>query len=146
MNLLYNPYEYSDEDNIKWCWLRGNEWCALPLYLSQIIVPVLLFFLNFIYLLVFILAISWLWAMVRYRFVSYFIANITQYIIVLQWVVSIAMFILFIIYGDYFNAIIALLYPIIVLVLLFLVPRPKIGICQEMFMKKIGYYKAVDGN
>ena len=72
------------------------------------------------------------------------IASISGYIVIIKWIISICMAIIFIFQGNWFNAIFSAIYPIIVYGLIIFVPRTKIGKMQEIFMNKIGYSKNKD--
>ena len=41
----WNPGQHSDDDNLRWSWLRAVEWGRWPVFLSQPIGPVLLIWL-----------------------------------------------------------------------------------------------------
>lgn len=136
---MYNSYKYTDEQNIRWCWLRGNEWGVFPLYISKIIIPILMVFIDWRVLLIGIVIITWLWALIRNRFVSIILASFSGYVVILEWIVSIGMGIFFLFQKQYINCLVSTLYPLIVLLLLFIVPNTKIGVYQKMFLNKIGY-------
>lgn len=41
--MLWNPHENSDQENLRWCWLRAVEWGKWPLFVSQPLLPLMLF-------------------------------------------------------------------------------------------------------
>ena len=139
--MTYNPNNYTDEEKLRWCWLRGTEWGAFPLYISQIITPILMLFFKWWILLIGVVILTWLWALIRYKFVSLILASISGYVTILKWIVSLGMGIYFLTQKQYINCLASSLYPFIVLLLMFIVPSTKIGVFQEMFMNKIGYEK-----
>ena len=41
---MWNFDEHSDNDNMRWTWLRAVEWGMWPLFISQPIAPIALLF------------------------------------------------------------------------------------------------------
>ena len=41
---MWNAASHSDEENLRWAWLRAVEWMGWPTFLSQVFAPVLLIF------------------------------------------------------------------------------------------------------
>jgi len=64
-------------------------------------------------------------------------------VIIVKWPVSIGMGIYFFIKGDYLLVAIAVLWPLITLLLMWLTPSTKIGVIQTALMSKIGYEKLI---
>jgi len=143
-SILYNPIFHSNQDNLQWSWLRSIEWGSLPLYFSQLFVPILLLFIHWYYLIMIVIILCWFWSLFRYKIINMTIASISGYIVIIKWIISICMAIIFIFQGNWFNAIFSAIYPIIVYGLIIFVPRTKIGKMQEIFMNKIGYSKNKD--
>lgn len=137
--LIFNPLLYTDEQNELWCRLRVIEWSQLPLYSSQIIVPILLCYYDWWKVILVVFILNWLWIPMRYRYFNIAILSITPYITRLKWLVSIVASIVLIIKEEYFLSIISITYPFIVIILsVFRIPF-YIGRAQNILMKKIGY-------
>ena len=139
--IFYNQRNYSDEENFRWCLLRGTEWGAWPLFVTQPIVPILLLYFHWWYIIFTLVALTWIWALIRYKFVSVILARYGAYFVFSKWFVSIGMAIYFLTKEQYFFAVFSGFYPLILLVIMFLVPPTKIGVLQNMFMNKLGYEK-----
>ena len=66
---MWRPEQHSDDENLRWALLRAIEWKHWPLFLSQPIVPVLLYFYPWPWVigLVFVATFVW-WLMVSSQF------------------------------------------------------------------------------
>jgi hypothetical protein len=137
--VIHNPQLYTDEENLKWCWLRAIEWGECPLFLGQLIGPIMLFVFPWWSVLLAVVILTWAWALVRYRFVSIGLGGLGPWVTVLKWPVSIGIGIAFLMRRDYQPAIVSSLWPLITLGLMRLTPKTKIGFIQMAFMKKLGY-------
>jgi hypothetical protein len=74
---MWNSGEHSDEENIRWSWLRAVEWLEWPLFISQPVVPILLYFYRWPAVLGGVVAVAFLWrALVRPFWVVPSLANI----------------------------------------------------------------------
>jgi hypothetical protein len=138
---LYNPAENSDQNNLRWAWLRAVEWGAWPLYVFQPIAPILLLFFNWKIVVIFIYLLNLSWSLIRYRFISPFFADIGNLAAHLKWPISIGIAIYFAFQRNYFLALISLSWPLITILLSFFSPSTKIGVLQEIFMNSMGYKK-----
>lgn len=58
---MWNAARHSEDENVRWAWLRANEWVNWPLFLSQPIIPVLLYFVDWPILLGAIVVITFFW-------------------------------------------------------------------------------------
>jgi len=73
----WNPGEHSDDDNLRWSWLRAAEWGRWPVFLCQPIAPVLLIWLPWQQVASLVIGANLFWAaFIRYRFVSSQMASI----------------------------------------------------------------------
>jgi hypothetical protein len=139
MSIIWNPSEYSDEENLQLSWLRAIEWGNWPLFITQPIAPILIVFFEWWKIAIIITICNYLWSLLRYKYVSVFLADLGSLFIHLKWPASISVAIYFIIQKNYHSAIFSGLWPIITLILLIFAPRTQIGKLQNIIMKKIGY-------
>lgn len=141
LSLFWDENRCTTEENGKWSQLRAMEWQHYPLYISQIFAPILMIFINFWIVLSIVYVISWLfWIFNRGKKVSLFLGKL-GFLVHLKWPISIICG-LYIFFGlnNIIAAIVAALYPIIVLILLWAIPPSgKIGELEMKFMKKFGY-------
>jgi hypothetical protein len=137
----WNPKEHTDEENLRWSWLRASEWGELPVFLSQPLVPVLLVYFPWKALVFSLVMINVVWGFtVRYRVISITIADFGSLFHLLKWIACPASaFYLYFSVGDSHKAVIALLWPLIIMPLMFLSPPVQIGRLQQMFMRQLGY-------
>jgi len=149
--LLWNPLTQTDDENVKWCWLRAVEWDAFILFVTQPLIPLfILLNIPVIIIIAILLILNWIWQLIiAYKYVNVLLADLSSLFVHLKWFVSIGIGIYFFVNSNYMNAVLAATWPIIVLVLTFLSNfiRPhkaEIGIVQTMFMEKLGYQKNQD--
>lgn len=141
--IIHDPLLYTDEENLKWCWLRAVEWGEWPLFVGQLIGPILFLKFSWWYVAVAIVILTWVWALIRYRFVSIALAGIGPWVIILKWPTSIGIGVYFLVTGNYQYAIVSVLWPVIALFLMWVTPRSKIGVIQTTLMNKLGYEKLI---
>jgi hypothetical protein len=140
-SILFNQNNYSDEENFRWCLLRGTEWGDWPLFVTQPIVPFLLLYFQWWHIIFTMIALTWFWKLICYKYVNVLFASLGAFFVASKWFTSIGMGIYFLANGQYFLAIFCSLYPLVLLVMMFLVPPTKIGVLQNMFINKLGYEK-----
>jgi len=138
--LLWDPRQHTDEDNLRWSWLRAVEWGRWPLFVSQPIAPILFLFFPWYWVAIGAFLVNLLWAAIRYAFVDAGLASIGALLVLLKWPVCIGMGIVFACKGDYPSAAISALWPIVVIPLGLFTPT-MIGPLQEKFMRILGYEK-----
>lgn len=63
--MRWNEYEHTDEENLKWSWLRAVEWGAFPIFVTQPIIPFLIFFFDWKIIIGVIIICNWLWNFIR---------------------------------------------------------------------------------
>ncbi len=141
--LIHNPQLYTNEENLKWCWLRAVEWGEWPLFLSQLIVPILLLFFAWWKIVAIVVVITWIWVLIRYKYVSIILSGSGPFVIILKWPISIGVGIYFLVKGIYLLAAISAFWPVITLFLLWLTPSTKIGVIKTALMNKLGYEKLI---
>src|SRR5712692_9266889 len=85
---MWNPIEHSDEENLRWSYVRAIEWASWPAFLSQAVAPFALIFVSWIVVLGAVFGLNVFWALtVRYRFVSVNAAFLGVFVSLLRWVV-----------------------------------------------------------
>jgi len=155
---MWLPAEHSDEENLRWAWLRAVEWINWPLFISQPIVPVLLYFFDWSPIVVSAVLISYLWRLVvPQRFVSVGLANLAPSFVLLKFLSCPIMAFLIWQQNDRWGAALALLWPVAIHVIEFpitiieavlagIFPVFKkaqstmhIGPVQQRFMAALGY-------
>ena len=141
--ILHDPLLYTDQENLRWCWLRACEWGAWPLFVGQLIAPILFLAFAWWHVTVVVVVLTWLWDLVRYRFVSIALVGVGPLVIILKWPVSIGIGLYFLIRGNYQLAIVSGLWTVITLVLMWVTPTTKIGVIQTALMNKLGYVKTI---
>lgn len=141
--VVHDPSLYTDEENLRWCWLRSCEWGEWPLFIGQLIAPLLFLKFPWWYVTVALIVLSWGWILIRYKFVSIMLVGLGPFVIILKWPVSIGIGIYFLINGRYLLGVVSALWPVITLVLMLLTPTTKIGAIQIALMSKLGYVKKI---
>ena len=128
---------YTEEEMIRWLWLRAVEWESFPAFISQPIAPILFIFFPWYYVLLVIFVLGVLWCFIRYSFVSVTAAAVAcMTVIWLKWLSAIGSSIYLFIHHQIVAGIVALLWPL----LAGLVQIPgKAGVIQLAFAKKIGF-------
>jgi len=74
---MWDPTKHGDQDNLTWAWLRAVEWQHWPLFLSQPIVPVLLYFYPWVWVLGAMVVVSLLWTVC---IVPYIVSPVLSYV------------------------------------------------------------------
>lgn len=138
LEFFWNPKYHSFEENSQWCQLRAVEWGKLPLFLSQPFAPILLLYITFWKLIISILLLSYLWNLLRYKFVSVILADFTVILVKLKWPVSIGFGVYFFINKLYLLALLSAFWPFITMLLIPLTGTTQVGIIERIFADKIG--------
>jgi hypothetical protein len=128
---------YTDDMMTRWLWLRAVEWGNFPSYISTPIAPILLIFYPWYFVVLGIIALSCVWSLVRYSFVSVRLAGAaTVFHICLKWPAAIGSSIYLFIHHRPVVGVLALIWPIVA----GLLGGPvKIGIIQSALAKRIGF-------
>jgi hypothetical protein len=136
----WNQYEHTDEENNQWCLLRAIEWSAFPVFLTQPFVPILLYFFNWIIILMVIVAFNWLWNVIKYKYINITLSTIAAYVVGFnKWIWSIGFAINFLIQKQYILSILSIFYPFLSGIIARLNIPVQVGIIQKFFMHKLGY-------
>jgi hypothetical protein len=151
---MWKPSEHSDDDNLRWAHLRAMEWITWPLFISQPLVPILLYFYPWPWVVGLVLLITFAWRLVVAPVVvSPMLANAAAMFVKLRFAASPIMAFLIWQRGDYWIAVLALLWPfagvMIVLWMVGLLRAPlsltalgragEIGPVQRRFLAALGY-------
>lgn len=91
-----------------------------------------------------VVALTWLWAAIRYRFVSIVLADLGCLFAHLKWPLSIGVGIYMLVKGRHFLAVLSALWPLVTLILQFITPRMQIGKMQERFLNELGLSKEME--
>lgn len=135
-----NTYDFTEDELRRWLLLRATEWCYFPGFISQPVVPISLIFFPLVTVLLSIFLINLLWVYVRYSYVNINLARFAVFFVgYLKWPATIGSFIYLLINKQYLPAVVALLWPAIVLIKIFFGYPGKIGVIELEFAKKIGY-------
>jgi hypothetical protein len=139
---MWNPAEHSHEENIRWAWLRAIEWREWPVFMSQPVAPVLLYFYSWPAVLGGVVAVGFFWrALVAPFWVAPSLARIGPYFVKLKFITAPAMAYLLWQRGDTTGAVVAALFPfLITAVATFVIffPPLAIGLLQARFLSAIG--------
>lgn len=135
--LRWDPSLHSDQDNLRWCWLRAVEWGRFPIFLSQPLAPLLLLLISWPVVIASAVMANLLWALIRYRFVDVTAASVGALLVMLRWVtwpgVTIYLFL-----SHSPNRWISLLWPVLIYPI-GLLPTTRVGRIQVQFMRALGY-------
>jgi hypothetical protein len=150
---LWNPSQHSNDDNVRWSWLRAVEWIQWPLFMSQPVVPVLLYFYRWPVVVGGVVVITFLWRAVIVPFwVAPNLADVGVLFVRLKYITAPLMAYLLWQRGETLIAVVALLWPLIgpiaqwvtapLLALLSLTPLGKasqIGPVQARLLNALGW-------
>jgi hypothetical protein len=158
---MWNPSRHTDDENLRWCWLRAIEWDAWPFFVSQPIVPLLLVNgYSWWKTVLGLMVIQAVWSAFTYtaKFVNVWLAGFGVWIAMLRWVACpVAAYELFA-HHKIGLAIFSLLWPLLMHILkaplwmamgiAFGLSRIDefgvVGFFQTLFMQKLGYAKRDD--
>lgn len=144
IGVIWNPSEHSDDENLRWCWLRAVEWGNWPLFIAQPIIPILFLFFPWWQIVIAIVILTWLWAFIRYKYINITLADLGPLFVHLKWPISVGIGIYFLIKHNYFLAVISAFWPLITLLILHFSPPTQIGKLQKIFMARLGYTRRVE--
>jgi hypothetical protein len=151
---MWRPEQHSDSENLRWVLLRAIEWKHWPLFLSQPVVPVLLNFYPWPWVigLVVIATFAW-WFIVAPLFTPSTVVDIAVYFVYLRFVTSPLMAYWIWQNGRSWIAVLALLWPLAghwLVGWLLMFPEAalastarakaaQIGVIQRRLMSRFGY-------
>lgn len=137
--MIWDPSEHSNEENLRWAWLRAVEWGIWPAFLSGPIVPLLFLFFEWWKIVIVVAILTIAWSFIRYRYVNVTIASLGVYFVNLKWVTCPVAAIYLIVQHNYILAILAVVWPAITGFFSLFVGGIKIEVIQNKFMNKLGY-------
>lgn len=128
----------TEAETRRWLWLRASEWTTWPSFVSQPVVPLMLVFYPWFYVLLGVVVLDVLWAGVRYRYINVPAAISAVYFVKFcKWPAAIGSAIYLFMYHRYLAGILAIAWP---LGLCGIIAVPgQIGKIELMFAEKIGY-------
>jgi hypothetical protein len=151
---VWNPAHHSADENIRWSWLRAVEWIEWPLFLSQPVVPVLLYFYPWQWVFAGAALLSILWRLlVVPSFISTELADLGPLFVALKYVAAPTAAFLLWRENEPWIAALALLWPFLglfvvqysvtLMYVLFMGSAQgkasQIGIVQKRFLTALGY-------
>lgn len=145
---MWESSQHSNDNNIRWSWLRAVEWATWPMFLSQPIVPVLLYFFSWPIVLGSVIVITLLWrAFIVPFWVSVGLAGAGPKFVKLKFLTIPLMAFLLWQRGETFVATIAVFWPIVgplinlssFLTLTPLGKASQIGLVQTRIQTAIGF-------
>jgi hypothetical protein len=80
---------FTNEEKVRWLWLRSVEWAALPAYTSALYVPIALIFWPWYFVIPVVFVLGVLWCAIRYQFISPRLAMLMALVVpTLKWPVA----------------------------------------------------------
>jgi hypothetical protein len=151
---MWKSLEHSDDENLRWTWLRAIEWRHWPLFVSQPIVPILLYFYPWPWVLISLAVITFVWwFVIAPSFTPTAAVDLAVYFVWLRFATSpVAAYSLWQ-SGDIGVAALALFWPLAgnwIVLWLLTIPQAvlsstaraksaQIGVVQERLMSRLGY-------
>jgi hypothetical protein len=140
--IMWNANDHTNDDNLRWAWLRAIEWGAWPIFISQPVAPVAMLFFHWwpVVLTTFIVTVFWTFFISR-TIVVPAMAFWGAVVVRLKWVTCpMAAYMLWE-RGLKGTAIVAFFWPLLIV---FLLPfgTPAVGEIQKMFLRCLGYESA----
>jgi hypothetical protein len=152
---MWRPEQHPDDINLRWAWLRAVEWRDWPLFISQPVVPVLLYFYPWTLVVGFLVALTFMWwLIIAPRITPVTGIDIAVYFVWLRFLTSPLMAYLIWQKGGQWTAALALLWPFLgtwMVGILLLIPQEflsiifpglksaQVGIVQQRLMDNLGY-------
>jgi hypothetical protein len=126
------------EESEQFVTLRSLEWLRWPLFVSQPVVPVMFFFLEWWKVVIGVVVVMWLWALIRNSFVSVKLADVGCLFVKLRWFASIAVGLILLVFKHEIVAgLVAALWPIAVLLLTIITPPGNLGLIAQRFREQL---------
>jgi hypothetical protein len=86
---MWNPAHHSDDENLRWAWLRATEWQEWPLFISQPVIPVLLYVYPWWCVIVSLAGVTFAWRLlIAPRFTPWPAIDNAAYFVMLWLVMS----------------------------------------------------------
>jgi hypothetical protein len=151
---MWQSEQHSDDENLRWAWLRASEWHGWPQFISQPIAPILLYFYPWQWVIVSVAFATFVWwFIVAPRFTPTTVADLPVYFVGLRFLTSPLMAFLIWQEGGRWTATLALLWPLLgswLVMCLLVFPQAalsftarakaaQIGVVQQRLMHRLGY-------
>jgi hypothetical protein len=105
---------YSEADLHRWLHLRAIEWAGWPAFVSQPIIPVLLIFYPWAWVLLVLLCAELVWSFFGYSVVSVSLSSLSaRFVIIFKWPGALVSSIVLFTQGRYALAAVSLLWPLL---------------------------------
>jgi|ERR1035438_140255 hypothetical protein len=136
--MLFKPnfYGYTESEIRQYLMARAIEWNDWPGFLSQPIVPILLIFYKWWFILSVVLFVAFLWSFIKYKYINVELAEFGIFFTRLKWITIPVSVIYLISEGSYGLAILAFIWPFIASGL---GAGGRIGDIEHIFAKKLGF-------
>lgn len=151
---MWKPEHHSDDENLRWAWLRASEWHNWTRFLAQPIAPVLLYFYPWplVVISIAVVTLAW-WFIVAPRFTPPTGVDVAVYFVGLRFITSPLMAYLIWQKGSQWTAMLALCWPLLgdfMVIWLLMFPQAalsytarakdaQIGMVQQRLMRRLGY-------
>jgi hypothetical protein len=144
---MWKPEQHSDDENLRWAWLRAVEWRHWPLFVSQPAVPVILYFYPWQWVIgaVVLATFTW-WFMVAPRLTPATSIDISVYFVWLRFPISPLMAWWIWEKGDHWTAALALFWPFLgngIVSWLLTIPRSARKISSRKSVKDASFVAAL---
>jgi hypothetical protein len=139
LNFFWNPNLNTDDENVRYSWLRAVEWDGFPGFIAQVITPFFLLFINPLFYLISIIIANIIWSFINKYIVNMIVSELAVYIVRLRWFINILFALFFIFTGHYFAAVLTIVLSIswvAGIIGSIGIPTP-IGTMQKIFLKKM---------
>jgi hypothetical protein len=112
--MLQDYSNYTNAEIERWIHLRAIEWSGWPTFISQPVVPVLLIFYPWYFVLLGLLCVDLVWQIIQHAFVSLPLSEISCLAVVwLKWPAALGGSIYLFIHGRVGVGVLALLWPLL---------------------------------
>ena len=130
---------FTDEENLRRCWLRAVEWMAWSAFVSQPVLPILYLFWPWYSVLASVIAVGLLWRIVRFPLASQKLATWGCLFVRLKWIVIPVMAAFYGYSSQWLLLALTLLGPLMAGILGFTSAGGDIRPLQMLFMRQLGY-------
>jgi hypothetical protein len=129
----------SEEYRATWCTLRSVEWSQWPLFALQPVAPLALVYMptEWVWLVIALFVLSWLWVVVRSRFVSLRLARFGMVFVRIKWLTCITAGVYLAYRHHYEAAGLAAIWPVATGLIQSLTPSTNLGVLQQTFTNRI---------
>jgi len=125
----------------EWCRNCADYWLNWPMWLSDILAPILLLFIPVLYVLTFFLLTNAIWAyLISYRWASLWLASYGHYVVqTFRWWVTISCAVIQILQGRYATALFTMCWLLIHIAVCMVMPSNNKEIVRAFYAQSIGY-------